>query len=437
MQNGVSMAGNMRSFFNDERGITDGTLDAFDVQLEGNTAQLPYTSGIKGRKHAADGTRSFWFIEGDAQGLFLSPPAPGADMAFLVEGESDAMRLWQELGGEFPVAAISGTNGWNESLAECFADYDTVWVILDNDTDYKVVSIVDETWRQIREDLGGKAERVQLTGLPIPVKDICEFFDSYDLAMLRQIAASPRGSSSFRSLDLSKPAPETDWLVQNLIAKHDVTMFIGEPQVGKSWLTMALAVAVANNGDSYLGRAVNHHGRVLYIDEENPEDVVRQRLKKLGLSNGAHDNLRYIHQQSVRLDRHPERLIDEAADYSPDLILLDSLTRLHSGDENNAGFIAGLFNDGINPLVRETGAALVILHHVNKSDGTSAFGRARGSSDIVGSIDAGFDVSKVGHHLHIKPFKSRRVATQGMMAAELLDNPQGGVDLVARNKTVF
>lgn len=431
------MASSMKEFFNDERRITDATLDAFDVVCEGQTCQLPYTSGIKGRKHAADGSRTFWFVEGDAQGLFLSPNSPDADMAFLVEGESDAMRLWQELGGEFPVAAISGTNGWNESLAECFEDFETVWVILDNDEDYKVVSVVDQTWRGIRNDLRGKAVRVDLAGLPTKVKDVCEFFDSYDLDMLRQIAASPRGASTFKSLDLSKPAPETDWLVQNLIAKHDVTMFIGEPQVGKSWLTMALAVAVANNGNEYLGRSVNHHGRVLYIDEENPEDVVRQRLKKLGLTDGSHDNLRYIHQQSVRLDKHPERLIDEAADFAPDLILLDSLTRLHSGDENNAGFIAGLFNDGINPLVRETGAALVILHHVNKSDGTSAFGRARGSSDIVGSIDAGFDISKVGHHLHIKPFKSRRVATQGMMAAELLDNPQGGVSLVARNKTVF
>lgn len=431
------MADNMKEFFNDERNITDETLAAFDVSVEGNVGYLPYTSGVKGRKHASDGTRSFWFVEGDAQGLFLSPPSPGADMAFIVEGETDAMRLWQELGGEFPVAAISGTNGWNESLAEVFEEFETVWVILDNDEDYKVASVVDETWRQIRKDLGGKAARITLDKLPVKVKDVCEFFDNFDLDVLREIAASPKGASSFRSLDLSKPAPPTDWLVQNLIAKHDVTMLIGEPQVGKSWLTMALAVAVANNHDAYLGRSVNHHGRVLYIDEENPEDVVRQRLQKLGLVSGSHDNLRYIHQQSVRLDRHPERLIDEAADFSPDLILLDSLTRLHSGDENNAGFIAGLFNDGINPLVRETGAALVILHHVNKSDGTSAFGRARGSSDIVGSIDAGFDISKVGHHLHIKPFKSRRVATQGMLVAEILDSPDGGVTLVSRNKTVF
>ena len=431
------MAGSMKEFFNDERGITDETLAAFEVVCEGRQCALPYTSGVKGRKHAEDGTRSFWFIEGDAQGLFLSPEAPGADMAFLVEGESDAMRLWQELGGEFPVAAISGTNGWNDTLAEVFEGFETVWVILDNDTDYKVVSVVDQTWRSIRSDLGQRAVRIVLPDSPIKVKDVCEFFDNYDLGMLRELAATPRGASNFKALDLSKPAPPTDWLVQNLIAKHDVTMFVGEPQVGKSWLTMALGVAVADNGDEFLGRKVNHHGRVLYIDEENPEDIVRQRLTRLGLDLEAAENLRYIHQQSIRLDKFPERIIDEAADFQPDLIVVDSLTRVHSGDENNAGFIAGLFNDGISPLVRETGAALVILHHVNKSDGNSAFGRVRGSSDIVGAIDAGFDIQKVGHHIHVKPFKSRRVATQGMLVAEILDNTKGGVDIVARQRTVF
>lgn len=434
-----STGGDMREFFRNERGIDDGTLSAFEVEFpEPNVCYLPYTSGIKARRHDADGKRSFWFVEGNAQGLFLSPGVDDAELAFLVEGESDAMRLWQELDGEYPVGGLSGVNGWNESLTEIYEPYETVYVILDNDADYKVAATVDEAWRQIRKDLGPKAVRLNLPSTPLHVKDVCEFFDNYPVEVLRQIAETvPVDSGSYRGLDFTTPAPPTDWLVNGLVAKNDVTMLAGEPEVGKSFLTMDLAVAVLSGRDEFLGRSVMHHGRVYYIDEENPEDVVRQRLEKLGLSAEDSKKLKYVHHKAVRLDKEPERIIQDIMDFDPELVIIDSLTRIHTGDENSAGFIAQLFNDGINPIVRNTGAALLLLHHVNKSDGTSSFGRLRGSSDISGSIDAGYDAKKVGPHIHISNFKSRRARSGGMIAAEIVDKPDGSIAVVTKTRTVF
>ena len=116
---------------------------------------------------------------------------------------------------------------------------------------------------------------------------------------------------------------------------------------------------------------------------------------------------------------------------------MDSLSRVHTGDENSAAHIVALFNDCFTPLAVETGATLVILHHVNKSDASSAFGRLRGSSDLTGVIDQGYDVSKAGQHLHIKSFKSRRLAVGAMIAAEIVDTPDGNVQLQTRQRTVF
>ena len=432
----------IRRFFNVERGITDETLAAFGVEFpESDSVHLPYTSGVKGRRHDGEGKRHFWFVEGNAHGLFLSPDVPGAEVAFLVEGESDAMRLFQELrdaGSSAVVAGLSGINAWSAELADIFDGFGTVYVVLDNDADYKVASIVDNAWRSIRRDLGPRAVRLVLPSSPVPVKDICEFFDAYDLSVLREISDSTEDTPLyFSALDLTKEPPPTDWVVQDLIAANDVNLWVGEPEVGKSWLLMDLACAVADEREKFLGRTVNRHGRVLYIDEENPEDVVRQRLARLGLDLDASKNLRYLHHQGVRLDKHPERLIDEAVAFQPTLVLIDSLTRVHTGDENNAGFIAQLFNDGVNPLVRETGAALVMLHHVNKSDSNSAFGRVRGSSDITGTIDAGYDFKKSGQHIHIQSFKTRRAKSGGMIVAEIVDTPDGNVQIQTRTRTVF
>jgi len=65
--------------------------------------------------------------------------------------------------------------------------------------------------------------------------------------------------------------------------------------------------------------------------------------------------------RGIRLDCNPDEFIEEAMDYNPALIVLDSLTRLHTEDENQAGAMSKLYNDGIKPLARETAAAVVFL----------------------------------------------------------------------------
>jgi hypothetical protein len=70
-----------------------------------------------------------------------------------------------------------------------------------------------------------------------------------------------------------------------------------------------------------------------------------------------------------------------------------------------------LYNDGIKPLARETGAAVVLIHHAGKSDGSS-HKRVRGSSDILAAVDAAIDIRPTEPYAYgafnAKPFKSRR-----------------------------
>ena len=429
----------VRDFLIKERGLTPETFDEFGVTFDGDMAMFPYGTGIKYRVHKGD-ERRMWFDKGATPDLFgMNQHDWAQPVMFLVEGESDTMRLAQELDEGASVLGLSGTNGWDDDYAEAFDTAETVYVILDNDTNSQAIAAADECFRQIRKSLGRKAVRLYLPKSPTFVKDICEFFDNYDLDTLRMIAESaPAGDYYYRSLNLKVPAPPVDWLVNEFIGRGDVVLWVGEPDVGKSWLMLSLAVAIADGGEKWLGHTVNHHGRVLFVDEENPEDIVRQRMERLGLKKDSADQIRYLHHQGVRLDRYPDRLLDEAVSFQPELIILDSLTRLHTGDENNAGHMAALFNDGINPLARETGATVCLLHHVNKSDATSGFGRARGSGDITASIDAGLDVRKIGNgRLNVVHFKSRRKATGGLVQASIVDTPDGRVEITVAPNPVF
>lgn len=205
-------------------------------------------------------------------------------------------------------------------------------------------------------------------------------------------------------------------------------MFIGEPGIGKSWITMAMALSIAG-GTNFLGRSTEK-GRVLYFDEENPEDLIYHRLDKLGITKEVAKNIRYINNEGLNFSRHGDEIIEEAFDFEPTVTIIDSLTRFHNEDENNAGAMATLFNDAIKPLARQTRSAVVLIHHVNKTDSNSSYKRSRGSGDIPASIDAGFDVREIDSGvLAVANYKSRRAAQGETSYVSIRDTADGRVEL--------
>ena len=319
-----------KNWFETERGITGETLEAFRVESSSDDwVTLPYDTGERYRK-MGEGKREFRYSNGAKVCLFHPPSLPKEKYAFLCEGETDTMRLWQE--GYHSVFGLPGFNAFKPESLKPLHDYERVFVLLDNDPDYNVRTTVDGAWGKIRGILGSKARRIVL---PDDVKDVCEFFESYTNDTFKSIVReSLNGSFHYKALDLTIPPPEYNWLVKGLICQGDTTMIVGEPNVGKSWISLSLAVAMADNKSQWLGHEVQNHGKVLYIDEENPHDVVYHRLRQLGAENLT--GLRYLHRQGVRLDRNFDKLLDEAIAYEPSMIVLDSLTRFHTKDENNA-----------------------------------------------------------------------------------------------------
>jgi hypothetical protein len=401
-------------WFENERGILPETLEHFGVFSRGEDIILPYSNGEKTRPMRPNADRRFFFTKDVKPWLYHVEDA-GKQFVFLVEGETDAMRLWQELGEQgrekSGVVALSGVNTWQDGMAEALSNAQRVYIVLDNDEDYLVKAQVERAWEGIQQALGSKVRRLYLPG---EVKDVCQFFKFYDLDALGEIIKTAKaGKLHYKSFDFSKPMSPTRWMVESQIAQGDIVLLQGEPNVGKSFLTMNLCIAVAQGWQSFLGYKMSGvPGRVLYVDEENPEDVVHQRMRQLGLMSHGHENIRYLWEQGVRLDRDPHKLLDEAKAFEPDLIVIDSLTRIHTQDENSNGAMSKMANDGIKPLARATGATVVVLHHTNKGDGTSSMKRTRGAADINAVIDTGFDVLPVelgdGEAMNLLLYKTRR-----------------------------
>jgi hypothetical protein len=382
--------------------------------------KFPYPGGAnkyrKGLEKDDPEGRKFWWDPPTSAGQvpFLPPDYEPRDRMILVEGETDTLALWQNipdrLRDKVAVVGLSGVGSWKDHYAEeLFGDAKRVFVIFDRDDPYSdAEKSVENAWGKIRGALGRKARRVVL---PQGITDIAEFFERYDWAALEVLlrkAGEP--IRHYPRLDLDRPVPDTDWLVEDFLVAAEPTLMSADSGVGKSWLAMALGLAVAGGDEKFLGLPVKKHGRVIYVDEENSADLVLQRLNALGMDERHKPNLDYLWYAGVDLVNEPQKLLEEALDSEPALIILDSFSRIALGaDENSNTDMTLLLRKGIVPLARESGAGVLLLHHTSK-EGT----KERGASAIRAAVDQSISVipatqdGKETGVLNIFPSKPRR-----------------------------
>lgn len=389
-------------WFESQRGIKKTTLEAFRVTTEAaDTVVFPYPGGAKKYRRGFEKikddpeSRKFWWDPPTMAGQvpFLPPEFDRGTHMFLVEGETDTMALWQNAPSNAKprVVGISGTGSWKDNYAEeLFGEAKIVWVIVDNDDPYtnpEGARAGEKFFAKVRAALGRKARRVVL---PQGIKDVAEFFQRYEWSAFRvllEAAAEPK--IPYPILDLSKEPGEVDWLLEGLLANPDINVLWGDGGVSKSLLSMGLAVAIAEERDEFLGLPLKKHGPVLYIDEENPEDVVRSRLKKLGLTAKGKKNLKYVWYGHVRLDEEPEKLIEAVTEIGPVLLAIDSFSRIQIADENSANDMNAVFTKAIYPVARDLKTAVVALHHASKA------GYIRGNTAIRNAADLSLKVAKL------------------------------------------
>lgn len=433
-------------WFKRERGITAATLKAFGVEGDGDEVVFPYRGYTKVRKQdwtIPDGERKFRLTKHpkmrlELYGLDQVPEA--AHTYVLCEGESDTMRLWQELdehGVEgFAVVGLPGSQAWMANMADTFEDADRVYVILDND-DYNSPArkAANQAWRKIRAHIGPKARRVTLD--EAGVKDLCEFFVGFTLEDIGTLfRREPEWHFQAMNLhDLHLPR-ETTWFIDGLLAEKDTGILTGDSGVGKSMLALDLAVA-AISGRAWCGRIVHSYGaKVLYIDEENPESLVLQRAHRLGLTDDMATHMRYICQQGINLERDLDELVEDAQRFDPDLIILDTLVQLHDGEEVDNRAMTRLFAKAIRPLAKECQATVMALHHVNKprEDGKgSPSSRIRGGTAIKNSVDSAIE-ARMSNNAAVKSivleqFKSRRTIPIRPIRVAISDLPNGRLEV--------
>lgn len=402
-----------------ERGITKATATAFKLDTSPDGALcLPYPAGPKRRYGIPDGKRRFIATKGAPLQLFRRP---GDDLAsyetvFICEGETDAMRLWQGIQATdtrtVGVCSLPGAGTWKDEWAEELHPHAAhVFVVLDNDDDYQTRKLVEKTWRTMRHAIGAAAHRLCL---PPGVKDLCEFFaEGYTIQDIGVLCRTEnKWNINYADLSDLQLTTETDWLVDGILAKGDVGLLTGDSGAGKSYLSMDLALAVIQ-GRPWLGQRVLDRGVACIIDEENPLNLVKERLLRLGLGDD-HKQLRYASMQNLLLERDADMLIDDMTRMQPKLVVFDTWASLSNATEYDVKEVGRVFREVLMPIAQETNAVVLQLHHSTKPTSNpkmigSATSRVRGSGAFKANADSAIEISgRISEKAKLEHFKCRR-----------------------------
>lgn len=189
--------------------------------------------------------------------------------------------------------------------------------------------------------------------------------------------------------------PELDFIWPGFLA-GTVGALVAPGATGKSFFALeaSMSVACRVSGGDLVGLAPRQNGRVVYLAGEDPQPALVRRVHAIGkhLNQSAREsiamNLILEPIMGKRLNIMDETHLQRVIDYGQGarLIVLDTLSRIHSLDENSNSDMAKLVAT-LEHIASKTGASVLYLHHVNKSsakDGqTNLQQAARGASALI------------------------------------------------------
>jgi RecA-family ATPase len=203
---------------------------------------------------------------------------------------------------------------------------------------------------------------------------------------------------------LKDPPPLADVLIDGILRKGHKMLISGPSKAGKSFFLMELAVALAN-GDTWIGFPCRE-SRVLYVNFEIDEASCINRFIEIRKAVFERRNIRYDHMDdllvwnlrgyAMKLGDLVPKLVARAKDLNLDVILVDPIYKVISGDENNASDMSAFCNefDRIATLLK---CSVIYCHHHSKgSQGfKKAMDRASGSGVFARDPDAQLDMLEI------------------------------------------
>ncbi|MGN6597690.1 MAG: AAA family ATPase, partial [Actinomycetes bacterium] len=176
---------------------------------------------------------------------------------------------------------------------------------------------------------------------------------------------------------------DVDWLVEPFLERGRAVALFSPAKTGKSLLALEVAAALAA-GRPVLGNPAQPPQTVVYVDLENSPQDLRERLQALGYGPEDLERLVYLSFPSLpALDSRPggQELTAVALHHQAALVVLDTVSRVIAGKENDSDTFLALYRHAIAPL-KGAGIAVLRLDHSGKDLERGQRGSSAKSDDV-------------------------------------------------------
>lgn len=254
-----------------------------------------------------------------------------------------------------------------------------------------------------------------------------EAFDDFERAALPVIKPfkSSFGATWFHEAG-SKPA-RREWLVKDLILARSFGIVYGPPGCGKSFLLADLMLTAAasvlperqTEDTEWFGYRTNPFG-VVYVVAEGADDFVI-RLHAWRLNQGIETNavLPFVFlPSSIDMrsdDADTKRLTEEIKGIDIEMrrrcgvgvgaVVIDTVSRALAGGNENASDVMGAFVSNCESIQKQTGTAIIGVHHGGKEAGRGP----RGHEALLGAADFVFEVMPRDDEHHTNRWAVRKL----------------------------
>ena len=207
----------------------------------------------------------------------------------------------------------------------------------------------------------------------------------------------------FSAHDLGEMSfPPIKYAVPGLIPEG-CSILAGRPKLGKSWLALDIALAVAR-GDYCLGDVKCEQGDVLYLALEDNKRRLMSRIKKVSPPHTI-DTWPEALEFATEWKRCGDGGLDMLRQWAeskanPRLIIVDVLAQFRSGRGDKESLYESDYKavKGLQELASEFNLTVIVVHHVRKGmSDTDPFERVSGTMGLTGAADTTIILDRDGN----------------------------------------
>jgi RecA-family ATPase len=173
----------------------------------------------------------------------------------------------------------------------------------------------------------------------------------------------------------------TEFIIEKMLPVG-MTLFIGAPKVGKSWLLLLMAECLSGTRFPLFGYKIFQKAVVLYYTLEDSVKRCKYRLNKIGSS---WSNILYFSETA----KGTRGLIDDIKNIGAKVVIIDTFGAFAAVKVGNDYYETTRIIREIKEIADTLKVAIILVHHTRKSvgEGGDWTSEVMGSQGLVGAAD--------------------------------------------------